>query len=410
MFSVIPNSIVQELLKENGNESILNYYNEMNGKAKKDEIGWFYQIGNGELDNSQISDFFEIPKSIRNILGHLKNEINGQLSYDDYSQLRDDSDEETKLFLSAQLFAKMMDKDTYMVSSSDLNRNLLISINSQLHYSFMLSMDLIDDDNMTENDFFRYLEACTHNFKFTKVIIDENPYFEEFYVTYIGETICSQLDPLRTRNISIEMLFKSKIFEELLSIDPNEGINFSSDNLFSIQKAAEVLETFRRADVDNDGVLTTNDLMNVDGRKWTPSFSQALIDNAHRAGVPNFFWFVRIDSAWKNFGKSWANTILFDTLDIDHDGYISELEIRWFIKDHINEPSNKEIIKGREAVIFESLFNEIMDGYQEKTRKLSKDDFIHGGDRSFCIGYLVDYRVFNKNVLQQWTKPESAKN
>ena len=126
------------------------------------------------------------------------------------------------------------------------------------------------------------------------------------------------------------------------------------------------IKEFKDIDTDNDGFIDAENLLQLQNIHITPIFANCLVDSV-TGRAADFNWFIRFRASWENLGKPWANAFLFEAMDFDGEGALTEKEVNIFIRDMIREAV--KISKKPESTftIYTQQFFDIMPGAQSAT-------------------------------------------
>ncbi|KAH0794398.1 EF hand family protein [Histomonas meleagridis] len=209
------------------------------------------------------------------------------------------------------------------------------------------------------------------------------------------------IDPLNKGLISISRLVNEPLYLCFASLTTWD--NFEKINPFDIEIFKSVLLDFNTIDTDEDGILKTTDLLNMNGYRLTEAFIESVYENLCQNGTMDFEWFIRFKIALDNLGAKWANLFFFDAIDIDNSGDITRFEINYFQKDIVKECT--KLFPESTMLPTESVISEKFDTLQVTTNRISKDVFVNSRATEAFVRQITDMAVvakmeFNIDIFQ----------
>lgn len=336
------------------------------------------------------SNFSNFPSLNRNISGPKT------ITYTKYLQLRDSWPEDLQSILSSKLFAQLNRGQASTLAVDELFNYLNTLTFSIPHIKVLLSYDKNNSNVISRKNFEQYVRVMAGKFYSVREACENNSSFMNYYVDFVTNMIFPKLDTLETQYIQISKLIQERLYHFFVMIDPDEDSSTDSirANTFSVSVVMKYVSNFKEIDTDNDGLVDADDIMKLNGVRWCRSFAESLIGNAVR---PDFGWYVKIQSAYDSLGEPWANTIFFDIMDLDHDGYITEYEIATYYKEVVPEFKeyfdSKPESEKRAPPSLSWITNEIFDMF-DNDGHIPKDKFVESRITSGVIKHLVDVRGF----------------
>jgi Ca2+-binding EF-hand superfamily protein len=110
------------------------------------------------------------------------------------------------------------------------------------------------------------------------------------------------------------------------------------------------------------------------------AFTNRACDLLCGTGALDFRWFVRFRTTWKALGEKWANRALFDVFDMDGDGKVTDMEVRFFSKEMTQAVDF--FSSGIEHSPAEWVVSEIFEKFGADGRCIARDQFINGGKQT----------------------------
>lgn len=321
-----------------------------------------------------------------------------KINYQQYIQLRESSPENLMNFLTSRLFIQLNGGSNSSLSYNDFFNYLFSVAYAVPHIKVLLSYDLSNSGIISIESFTKYVAQMVDRIYFVEMFTKKNHEFKQYYIQYVVNVIFARLDPLFTRVISIKDLIEDKIYLQFLNLDPtlepdDEDESFKR-NVFGPINPKSYIDVFSKLDMDHDGILKAEDVMQIPGIRWCRTFAESLISKASPA--PNFEWYCRAQFCYDNIGEPWANAFYFDVMDINNDGVITEedlapiyAEVSQVLKQVVVNPQNP-------LPSFKWIVNENLDLYGVTNGEITKQLFINTKSTSGFIRHLVDIRGFIK--------------
>jgi Ca2+-binding EF-hand superfamily protein len=194
---------------------------------------------------------------------------------------------------------------------------------------------------------------------------------------------------MRTRRIFLE-----KLVEEPLLIFWIQVPNWDGDyhNPFCQDFAESVMMIFEDMDKDSNGVISAKDLASTSKYPISLAFADQICETLSENGEMTFGHFVRFKAIWENAGSDWANTILFEALDIDKDGLLTRFEINYFHRELAKMLKAK--VPGHEVAEGEAVMSENFDMCQSSQEGVTKENFIKSLSSERFVRAITDFRHF----------------
>lgn len=279
---------------------------------------------------------------------------------------------------------------------------------------------------LTKKDFEPLIKEILYNYPGLKFLRESNQDFHWKYIECVICTIFYYNDKSRNNKLELKELQKSNLFSILnLFNDYNDNnkqlISTMSikNNYFSYQHFYVIYTKFWELDIDEDNLLSIDDLIKYDDYSLTPIVCHRIINghwkkikkkqtNNNNKNVMDFNDFIYFVISNEDKTNVLSLEYWFRILDIDGDGLISSYEISSFfnqqsIKIHKlfkNDTENDHQCDDKELVSFSNILTELNDIIRPK-----KDFIFSLSDIKFSsMGYLFFDILTNINKFVERNK------
>eukprot|EP00045_Choanoeca_perplexa_P007497 m.68949 g.68949 ORF g.68949 m.68949 type:complete len:479 (-) comp14101_c0_seq2:56-1492(-) len=228
-------------------------------------------------------------------------------------------------------------------------------------------------------------------------LADMAPSFNPTYVIYSAAKVFFLLDHSRTRKVKIPDLLSSAVFAELMELQqqslPEEQ---AETNWFSIPFVTSVHTQYMELDKDKDGLLSFEELCNLDNRSISPVFVQRLLQEYPTFdGKADYRLFLELVLARMLPKLDQSIRFYFRVFDIDRKGYLTTTSLLYFWRGMHQHPQMEE--DALEADFFENIKNEIFDMIRPKDPfKITLQDIIASQQGAALSLILTDVVGFGR--------------
>lgn len=218
--------------------------------------------------------------------------------------------------------------------------------------------------------------------------------FETFYVCTAVRMFLFFLDPGRRGKVRIKDMIRAAILDELLALRQSALLSEEelAGNWFSPASAKKVYGLYLHLDVDGNGMLSPQELLQYDGAMLTEALVQRVFEECQTyEGEMDFKSFLDFVLAIQNRSTRPAQLYLFRLLDLNKQGYIGRFEIHYFfrfVRDLLLE-------HGHQPPEIEDVCDEIFDMVKPKDpNKITFEDLASSGVGETVMSLLVDMEAF----------------
>lgn len=318
------------------------------------------------------------------------------INYKQYMQLRESSTQCIADFLTSRLFIQLNGGFNSTIPYDELFNYLFTVAYSVPHIKTLLSYDLSNSGVISQENFAKYVAQMADRIYFVEYFTKKNHEFKQYYIQYVVNILFARLDPLGTRMTNISSLLEDKMFTQWTcldyTLDPDEDDESFKKNVFGPIISKAYVDVFSKINMNHDGIITAEDVMQIPGIRWCRTFAESLISKASPA--PNFEWFVRAQFCYDFIGEPWANTFYFDVMDLNGDGVITEEDLAPVYADV--SAVYKQVNPGNPLPPLRWIVDEMLDLYGVSNGEISKQLFINSKSTSGFVRHLVDIRGFIK--------------
>jgi Ca2+-binding EF-hand superfamily protein len=314
------------------------------------------------------------------------------ITYKQYKQLRLRAPEAWRSILTARLFAEIDGHGLQTINVDELFDHLEMVALSVIHFVTLRRCDRNQTGNLTREEFATYVKAVLPIINGIQDMAEQQPAFPHYFIEFVAERIWVVLDTLRSGRVSIHELVNSQLYERfvLLNIDQDPR-----RNPFSLELVDGIATEFEELDQDHDHVLTIDDLARLPFEaKFTRAFASHLVDTFSSQGQIDFAWYCRLHFTWDNRGAPWANAAMFEVLDIDGSGDITEVEVQYFYKEM--QIACRRLDPNTQVEPVESFIAERIDHAGMPRMQIHKDMFIRSDMVRTIVQPLVDFTEFRR--------------
>ena len=311
------------------------------------------------------------------------------MKYTQYKQLSAKASPNLRPILSSKLFLEIGGQSMHTINVDELFKHLEMIPLTVRHFVQLKSQDMLQTGLISEAALKEYVTEMSQDMLSVEDKEEEDPEFREYFITFVTQRIMVVLDPLRTGRVALDTLIREPMYAQFVMMELNVD---EKQNPFDLGIISCVADEFRYIDEDEDGILVPSDLLRMKYVKFTKVFADRVFETFAGHSPADFSWFVRFRVAWDNLGAPWANLFMFDALDIDGDGFISQYEINVFHRELIE--GFKQAVPGRQVPTIDSIINEKFDMFGCATLALSKDEFVKSKNSEFLVRQLTDLRAF----------------
>ena len=165
--------------------------------------------------------------------------------------------------------------------------------------------------------------------------------FETFYVCTAVRMFLFFLDPGRRGKVRIKDMIRAAILDELLALRQSALLSEEelAGNWFSPASAKKVYGLYLHLDVDGNGMLSPQELLQYDGAMLTEALVQRVFEECQTyEGEMDFKSFLDFVLAIQNRSTRPAQLYVFRLLDLNKQGYIGRFERSVRIYPQVRDP------------------------------------------------------------------------
>lgn len=311
------------------------------------------------------------------------------MKYTQYKQLSAKASPKLRPILSSKLFLEIGGQSMHTINVDELFKHLEMIPLTVKHFIELKSRDMLQTGLITEDGLKDYVSVMAQDMLSVEDKEEEDPDFRQYFITFVTQRIMIVLDPLRSGRVSIDKLLKTPMYAQFVTMELNLDEN---KNPFDLGIISCVADEFRYIDEDEDGILVPDDLLRMKCVKFTKVFVERVFETFSGHSRADFRWFVRFRVAWDNLGAPWANLFMFDVLDADGDGFITQYEINFFHRELVD--AFKDAFPDKPLPPIDSIINEKFDMFGTATLSISKEEFVASRNSEFLTRQLTDLRAF----------------
>jgi Ca2+-binding EF-hand superfamily protein len=311
------------------------------------------------------------------------------LRYPEYLDLRTKSPESLQPLLTSKLYVELCAGSLIQCPFDNLIQYLQILGDCVAHFAALLKFDPLRTGLISEANFIAYIREKAASLPF---LSDGGDYLEK-YIIFVSQRIGVVVDPLRSGRIPLRTLMNEAIMVNWITLkssrdDPRRP-------LLSSETFEAIARNFKEMDSDKDGFIVADDLAKLNDYQLLPSFCARVCEVMSDEGKLDFARFVRFQMAWGNVGETWANTVLFDILDIDENGLITMHELHYFYREMV-AIFRERLPNEQRAPMVEAYMSEAYDSCLATEEGITKENFVRSGKVGAIVQHMTDLRYFLK--------------
>merc|ERR1712151_1233188 len=209
------------------------------------------------------------------------------------------------------------------------------------------------------------------------------------------------LDPKRTGRVHIRDLLSSRILPELYELRQEQPLaaRDAESNWFSMQSALKVYGAYLELDVDQNGMLSKNELSRFGSGMLTDVFIDRVFEEyqTYREGETNeremdYKTFLDFVLAMENKNTKQAIQYFWKLIDIQHTGFLDGFVINYFFRAVLRVLQTRD---GHEAVSVDDVKDEIFDMVKAKTPGvITVQDLVNCRQGGTVLSMLIDAAAF----------------
>jgi Ca2+-binding EF-hand superfamily protein len=269
-----------------------------------------------------------------------------------------------------------------------------------MHFVNLQSYDLLHTGFLSDVALEKYVNEAVNVMGEVQKRTQSDLQFGDDFIDFAIAHLLPPLDPLRTGAVALPSLLHSPIYHQFIFSDfGQKGDTFHPDHVNQDRSQ------FNALDLNRDGLLEPADLQRM---HLTGTFARRLCDILYSGWPLDFKWFVVFMTTWESIGTEWANTIIFEILDIDSDGVISDVEVLYFWKDMSREL--RRVAPDKPIIGVESFVAERFDAFGVSELAITKEQFVaaRGPHVATFVKLLADIAVSAKEeFLIDITRPRN---
>eukprot|EP00802_Teleaulax_amphioxeia_P015081 Tamp_15164.p1 GENE.Tamp_15164~~Tamp_15164.p1 ORF type:complete len:494 (+),score=149.95 Tamp_15164:51-1484(+) len=218
--------------------------------------------------------------------------------------------------------------------------------------------------------------------------------FETFYVCTAVRMFLFFLDPGRRGKVRIKDMIRAPILDELLALRQSAVLSEAelASNWFSPASARKVYGLYLELDLDGNGMLSPNELLQYSGAMLTEALVQRVFEECQTyEGEMDFKSFLDFVLAIQNRSSRPAQLYLFRILDLRKQGYIGQFEIHYFFR-YVRDLL---IRHGHQPPEIEDVCDEIFDMVKPSVAdRITFDDLTNSAVAETVMSLLIDMEAF----------------
>ncbi|XP_017847464.1 serine/threonine-protein phosphatase 2A regulatory subunit B'' subunit gamma isoform X2 [Drosophila busckii] len=310
------------------------------------------------------------------------------IDFENYCKLQSVISAKSRKYLTAELFAQLLSNSPYLgcieilsIYNYTMRKGWITQCRIGLSF-----YDDVGQGYLREFDMENYIADLIPTLKQLENKLQ--PAFEKFYVCTVVKKFFFFLDYKHTGRIRILDMLASGYIDELLELrelpqSTDEQLQLS--NWFSLPSVLQVYGSFLTLDLDQNGLLSKEELAGFGSGTLTSSFLERVFEECMTYdGQMDYKSYVDFVLALSNRK---AIHYLFRILDVEHLGYLTTQTVRYFFKDiqaQLAEPIN-----------FDDINNEIFDMVKPKDScKITQQDLHNCGQAETVVSILIEFHKF----------------
>lgn len=294
--------------------------------------------------------------------------------------------EKFNLLLNDEMKRNFVFGDEFQCSTFVQFVSILAHVQLALMFLFILDSKITDSvHEFTVHDMVReYLRNVDRLAR----LQEELDWYVEFYCPIVVSRMRFFLDGTWNGKFNLAKLITSKPFIQFVYMDHMD----IEKNPFSVENTTWLYSLYVKIDSQKEGMLTQDDMrvISIDGGKTKFEFSQAflsrLFEKLHTFnGKLDFALFLCVIWPLAYMGEPQAARFFVDLFDLDEDGRVGILDLRYFYKSIYEDQENAD-----SKVTFDWFMSEIYDMCQCREEGFTADMLIASGEQEHIIKMMID--------------------
>lgn len=216
----------------------------------------------------------------------------------------------------------------------------------------------------------------------------------EWYLEYYAPIVVSRMrffiNGTWSGKFNLVKLITSKSFVQFVFMDGMDP----TDNPFSVKNTSWIYSLYVKMDSQKDGMLTKDDMRVLDAAwgkfEFSDAFLNRLFEKLHTFdGKLDFQLFLTVVWPLRYIGEPQAAHFFVNIFDLDGDGRVGILDLRYFYK------SIYEKKEDQEKVTFDWFMSEIYDMCQCREEGFTAEMLIESGEQEHIIKMMIDMGTVN---------------
>ncbi|XP_017777665.1 PREDICTED: serine/threonine-protein phosphatase 2A regulatory subunit B'' subunit gamma-like [Nicrophorus vespilloides] len=311
------------------------------------------------------------------------------ITYANFKKVVELADPKVKLYLTANVFAKLHENDPQgRVSTISLFNYIMRKVWLK---QTRVGLSLYDTTGL---GYLREAELENYISELLPVLpqlegLEKS--FHSFYVCTVVRKFMFFLDKLRAGRVRILDVLACSFLDDLLELRQNEvGIERSESNWFSAPSALSVYGNYLNLDKDHNGMLSLEEL----SRYGTGTLTQPFLERVFQTcltykGEMDYKTYLDLVLALENRSEPQALAFLFKILDLNDSGYLDAFTINYFFR------AIQEQLRDADLVIFEDFKDELFDMVKPKNPdRITLSDLYACGKGETFVSILIEFQAF----------------
>ena len=216
----------------------------------------------------------------------------------------------------------------------------------------------------------------------------------EWYLEYYAPIVVSRMrffiNGTWNGKFNLVKLITSKSFVQFVFMDGMDA----TDNPFSVKNTSWIYSLYVKMDSQKEGMLTKDDMRVLDAAwgkfEFSDAFLNRLFEKLHTFdGKLDFQLFLTVVWPLRYIGEPQAAHFFVNIFDLDGDGRVGILDLRYFYK------SIYEKKEDQEKVTFDWFMSEIYDMCQCREEGFTAEMLIESGEQEHIIKMMIDMGTVN---------------
>ncbi|KAK8806092.1 hypothetical protein WA171_007177 [Blastocystis sp. BT1] len=323
-------------------------------------------------------------------------DTNGRISYSQYKSIinSEKSTIPTEVF-SPSLFYQLplySDND-YWVRTSDVDNYLREYYFITSLYGSILEYCKESVNSITNEELIQFINTTIRSISITSILTSQ---FLQFYTTHVHLSLLFFEDRNEHEPIPLIPLILSDSMRNYMS-QSDTYIGYlhlsTSTNWFTPETAFKIYAQFTELDSNKDGLLSWKDIIPLNGGKLIPSFAKNVIKLLGSGNGLNYELYLRLMLAYSHLHLQQAQQIIFELLDKDHKGYLTQDEIKGFIEESI------QIMAPPIHITSENYTQDIFDHiHPQHPNQITLTDLVRSGSAEEILQNLINSYSFKIKV------------